>query len=63
MSEEGEFDLFKTDTSEDERRQVVTKEEMEDPELAKKAIDETLLETSPFRLDSFKYFPYRQKEG
>ena len=58
VSEEDEFELYKTDTSEEKAKEL-TKEEMEDSELAKKSIDEELLNTNPFRLDSFKYFPYR----
>ena len=63
LSSGAEPDLFATDT-ESEGEKKLTKEEMEDPELARKAFDVNLLKTNPFRPDSLKYFPYKVgKEG
>ena len=61
MSEGDEFDLYATDTDQEEK--ILRQEDMESPETARKNFDKNLLNTQPFRLESLKYFPYRQKEG
>ena len=62
MSSGDEPDLYATDT-EDEKKKALTKEDMDDPELARKAFDKSLLNTQPFRIESLRFFPYRQREG
>ena len=65
MESEEEFHIEESQSSEDENAvPYITKEKLKvDPELEKKKFNMQLIETSAYRLESMRYFPYRTREG
>ena len=64
MESEDDFPVYDSqDSDEVNEFGVKLKDLKKDPTLADKMFDKSLLETTPFRVESFKFFPYKQAEG
>ena len=65
MESEEDFNIYESEDSEDPNAvPYITKKKVEqDPSLKDKQFDMRILQTSAFRLESMKFFPYRSREG
>lgn len=60
MESEDDFPVYDSqDSDEVNEFGVKLKDLKKDPTLADKMFDKSILETNPFRVESFKYFPYK----
>ena len=63
MESEEEFYVEESQSSEDENAAISHVQLKKDPALVEKQFDTRILNTSGFRLESMKIFPYRSREG
>ena len=65
LEDEEDFFLYESQESDDPNSvpYITQKKIKEDPTLKEKQFDIRILETSPYRLESMKFFPYRYREG
>ncbi len=65
LEDEEDFFLYESQESDDPNSvpYITQKKIKEDPTLKEKQFDIRILETSAYRLESMKFFPYRHREG